>query len=252
VFVLLVTAVGSSIVSTLSTLAQDPLYILTLLADTLPYSTHFYLNYLPLQWVTHSTNLLRASNLFKFKTFSTLFGTAIALKKCEPEDQDYYGIGSRSARFSFLLTLVLSFCQLSPLITLLGFINFWICRKVYGYLVVFQEIRKPDLGGVFYVSQLTHVQQCAFIYITLMAGVLMQRDSTYYPGLIAAAALIFQYVSFNKFLRTFRWESLSFEELDNLALQPRPSAYSKLCAKFSKGKERQVIHETTYEQPELR
>merc|ERR1719401_2752785 len=144
VFVLLVTAIGSSLLDTLQELAEDPTSIVYLLASTLPLATHFYLNYLPLQWVTHAQNMMRFANLFKFKSFSALFGEAIAVKKAEPEDQDYYGLGSRSARFTFMLTLTLSFCSLSPLITILGFVNFWVCRKSYGYLCVFCETKKLD------------------------------------------------------------------------------------------------------------
>jgi hypothetical protein len=213
IFVLLVTAVGSSLLDTLEELAEDPTSIFALLASTLPLATHFYLNYLPLQWVTHAQNLMRTSNLFKFKAFTVLFGESAAVKKCEPEDQDYYGLGSRSARFTFMLTLTLSFCSLSPLITILGFINFWMCRKCYGYLVVFCESKKPDLGGVFYVSQLTHVSQGMFIYIVLMTGVLLERDLSMWPGLIAASGLIFQYMSYKRFTTSFRWESLCFADL---------------------------------------
>jgi len=129
---------------------------------------------------------MRTSNLFKFISFSKLFGTAVAVKKCEPEDQDYYGLGSRSARFAFMLSLTLAFCSLSPLINILGFVNFWMCRKSYGYLCVFCETKKPDLGGFFYVSQLTHILEGVFIYIVLMTGVLLERDLTCWPGMIAA------------------------------------------------------------------
>merc|ERR1719356_1596403 len=118
IFVLLVTAIGSSLLDTLEELAEDPTSVVYILASTLPLATHFYLNYLPLQWVTHAQNMLRLANWFKFKAFSTIFGTAAAVKMAEPEDQDYYGLGSRSARFTFMLTLTLTFCTLSPLITI--------------------------------------------------------------------------------------------------------------------------------------
>merc|ERR1719454_836441 len=213
VFVLLVTAIGSSLLDTLEELAEDPTSIVYLLASTLPLATHFYLNFLPLQWVTHAQNMMRTSNLFKFKMNSTLFGEAVAVKKAEPEDQDYYGLGSRSARFTFMVVLTLTFCSLSPLITILGFVNFWVCRKVYGYLCVYCEIKKPDLGGFFYVSQIYHVSEGLFIYIILMTGVLLERDLSAWPGVIAASGLIFQYISYNRLKTIFRWENLCFEDL---------------------------------------
>merc|ERR1719356_2267576 len=220
IFVLLVTAIGSSLLDTLEELAEDPTSIVYLLASTLPLASHFYLNYLPLQWVTHAQNMLRTANLFKFKAFSVLFGEAVAVKKAEPEDQDYYGLGSRSARFTFMLTLTLAFCSLSPLINILGFVNFWMCRKAYGYLCVFCETKKPDLGGNFYVSQLMHVQQGLYIYIVLMTGVLLERDLTMWPGMIAASGLIFQYVSYTRFVSTFRWQNLCFEDLKSYDDKP--------------------------------
>lgn len=213
IFVLLVTAVGSSLLDTMEALAEDPTSIFSLLADTLPLATHFYLNYLPLQWVTHAQNMCRFANFFKFKANSVMFGEAVAVKKSEPEDQDYYGLGGRSARFAFMLVLTLSFCSLSPLINILGFINFFMCRKCYGYLCVFCEIKKPDLGGNFYVSCLLHVSQGLFIYIVLMTGVLLERDLTMWPGMIAAGGLIFQYISYNQLKTKFRWESLCFDDL---------------------------------------
>merc|ERR1719454_1633221 len=216
VFVLLVTAIGSSLLATLQEVAEDPTSIIYLLASTLPLASHFYLNYLPLQWVTHAQNMLRLSNLFKFKFFSSIFGDAYAVKKAEPEDQDYYGLGSRSARFTFMLTLSLTFCSLSPLIVPLGFVNFWMCRKCYGYLCVFCEIKKPDIGGYFFVDQLKHVSEGLFIYVILMTGVLAERDLTVWPGVIAASGLIFQYLSYNRLKTTFRWENLCFEDLRDL------------------------------------
>jgi len=247
IFVLLVTAVGSSLVDTMETLAENPLYLFRLLADTLPLSTHFYLNYLPLQWVTHAQNLLRTSNLGKYLMFKKLFGAPIAIKKSEPEDQDYYGLGSRSARFTFLLVLVNCFGSLSPLVTILGLINFWMCRKVYGYLVVFCEKRKPDLGGPFFVTSLEHIMQGQFIYIILMSGVLMERNADIYPGAIAASAIIFQYISYGRFKKIFRWESLTFEELEELIAVPSMAA--KMCK--SKPAPSRAASGGKYIQPEL-
>lgn len=218
-FVLLVTAIGSSLIDTTKEIAEDPFSVFSLLAETLPLATHFYLSYLPLQWAGHAQNLLRLVNLFKFQALRVVYGKAAASQKCEPEDQDYYGIGSRSARFAFMLTMTLSLCSLSPVIVLLGFVNFWMCRTVYGYLCVFSESKKADLGGVFFVAQLRHVQQGLFIYIILMTGVLMQRDRDWWPGMLAAGGLIFQYISYSKFQSTFRWETLSFEQLTDIEMK---------------------------------
>jgi len=239
IFVLLVTAVGSSLVDTLESLAENPLSLFALLASTLPNSTHFYLNFLPLQWVAHAQNLLRTSNLGKYILWAKLLGKPAGIAKCEPEDQDYYGLGSRSARFTFMLVLTLCFASLSPLIIILGFMNFWTCRKVYGYLCVFCEKKKPDLGGVFFVSSLSHILEGMFIYIILMAGVLLARSSTRTPGIICALALFYQHGVYKRFL-SYRWLSLTFQEIRDLKATGDEKAEGEFAG-----------HSMTYTQPEL-
>lgn len=227
VYVLLVTAVGSSVIATLDKIIESPTYVFALLATTMPFATHFYLNYIPLQWVTHGQNMLRMVQLAKFYSFKAVFEEDVAKSMAEPENQDYYGIGSRSARHSFILVLALVYCSLTPLITVLALINCFICRVVYGYLVVFTEIRKPDLGGVFWVTNLMNVQRCMLIYITLMAGVLCFRDSTYGPCIIAGSSVAYWHFSFARFERAFRWQSLAIEDVRRNAKPPTPTAVYK-------------------------
>ncbi|CAK9050517.1 unnamed protein product [Durusdinium trenchii] len=82
----------------------------------MPTSTHYYLNFLVLQWVTHAMNLTRymqaaplawSQGVFvrllcgwwevtKFVGFSKIWSEDDARALAEPEDQDYYGMGSRT------------------------------------------------------------------------------------------------------------------------------------------------------------
>eukprot|EP00401_Gymnodinium_catenatum_P025295 CAMPEP_0117623434 /NCGR_PEP_ID=MMETSP0784-20121206/88645_1 /TAXON_ID=39447 /ORGANISM="" /LENGTH=808 /DNA_ID=CAMNT_0005427385 /DNA_START=45 /DNA_END=2471 /DNA_ORIENTATION=+ len=240
IFVVLVTAVGSSLTKTAKALAQDPLSFSFLLARSLPYATHFYLNYLPVQWVAHGLNLLRYMNLLKFVFFKTIYDPKQAKSMAEPEDQDYYGMGSRSARFTLMVVIALVFCSLSPLVCVLSFINAFICRVVYGYLTVFAEMRKPDLGGVFWVSQLKHLQQALFIFILLMSGVIWERSGTlgHGPGAIALASIVPMTYFYARFPYWFQWEFLSLEDLPELGKLRRSA--SRLDGKV-----------LTYQQPEL-
>jgi len=212
VYVMLVTAVGTSIMSTLEQIAKNPISVFSLLANTLPASTHFYLNYLPLQWVSHWAYLTRYMNLIKWIVFSAIYDSETAKLKSEPEDQAYYGIGAHSARSTFLFCLCIVFSTITPLITWLGFINFWSARTVYPYLMVFAESRKPQLGGDFWVHQLVHVQKLMFLYITVMAGVLFERSESKGPGICVCCCYIFQAWTYRRFQR-LRWESLSFEDI---------------------------------------
>jgi len=188
VFVLLVTAIASGVLSTFEELAENPLAIFSLLAATLPNNTHFYLFYFTTQWVTHGMTLTRYLNLSKYIAYSRIYSRERAHELSEPEDQDYYGMGSRSARFAFLFVTAITFCTLTPSINILAWLEFAICRAFYGYLFVYAETAKPDLGGEFFVTQLKHVQYGMHLYVVLMAGALLQRSSSTYPGIIAGAS----------------------------------------------------------------
>jgi hypothetical protein len=251
IFVLLVTAVGSSLLKTVDELIKDPTSIFHLLADTMPTATHFYLNLYPTQWATHSMILTRYVQWGKYKMFETLHRDEsddnkrgkIAHDLAEPEDQDYYGMGSRSARFTIMLVIGVVFCTLSPLMLVLAFINFALCRAAYGYLFLYAEIVKADLGGPFFVSQLKHVQQCLFIYITLMAGVLFYRGYDAdgngpggAPGIIAGGAFLYAIPMYNKFDRKFHWVDLPYEIVSR---------------DDEKSENKRAARRGTYQQPEL-
>jgi len=242
VFILLVTAVGSSLLTTVDSLLEDPTSIFKLLATTLPTASHFYLNLYPAQWTTQSMEFMRYVPLTKWIAFNRMLGEgneAKAHAKAEPEDQDYYGKGSRSARFTIFLVIATTFCTLSPLMLALAFVHFALCRLWYGWMFVFAEIPKADLGGAFWHSKLKHVQQGMFIYIVLMAGVLYYRGtdektgegpgST--PGFIAGASFLYMYRSYTRFDRHFHWEMLPFEDIrddgSHHKRKPRRSTYQQ-------------------------
>jgi len=209
-FVVLVTGIGSSLSSLVRDLFSQPRSVFWRIADTIPLTTHFYLNFFPAQWAAHVGFLTRNAPLGKYLAFKPLLGAARAKELAEPEDQDYYGIGSRSATFSLLLVTGIVFCTLSPLICVLCFIFFALARLVYSALILTAETSKPDLGGVFWVTQLKHTQQGLIIYITLMCGVLLHRAETAGPGMMALASFALFIPSYLRFDRAFLWESLPF------------------------------------------
>jgi hypothetical protein len=226
VFVILATAVGTNVNSFLKTIGESPFEAFGLLADSMPLATHFYMNFLVLQWVTHFMNITRYIQLGKYFGFRKIFGTddkglQEAKSMAEPEDQDYYGMGSRSARFTINLCIGVIFGTLSPPINLLTGVNFLCCRLVYGYLIPFAETRKPDLGGAFFVSQLKHVFTGNIIYCILMIGVLMRRAETWFPVVVAAPSLWYVIWSMNRFDKAFSWENLPFSELQDAKTSTR-------------------------------
>merc|ERR1719238_2192742 len=89
----------------------------------MPLTTHFYINYCVMQPLTHGMNLTRYISMIKYFIWKNACGhgkagggrSEGARFKSEPEDQDYYGIGSRSARFAFMLLVGLVFGTICPL-----------------------------------------------------------------------------------------------------------------------------------------
>merc|ERR1740138_966286 len=114
-------------------------------------------------------------NLVKYLALHSYFKDKRVVEMSEPEDQDYYGIGGRSARWTLELVICMVFCSLSPLILGLTLISFLIARCAYGYVVVFCETRKYDLGGPFFVKQMMHLQFGVGLYALLMIGIFLER-----------------------------------------------------------------------------
>merc|ERR1712151_1025483 len=98
--------------------------------------------------------MLRHVMLAKYYFNGFLYDDDKAHELSEPEDQDYYGLGSRSARFTINMVIGIVYSTLSPTVALLAWMNFFCCRVFYGYLIPFAETKKPDLGGVFWVTKL--------------------------------------------------------------------------------------------------
>jgi len=228
VFVIMIAAVGTDFFEFADAIMTSPFSVFSLLGDSLPYATHYYCNYVVLQWVTHFMNLTRYVQYSKFKAFSAIYSENEAASMCEPEDQDYYGMGSRSARFTTILCIGLVYGTMSPPINLLTWINFFVCRVVYGYTMVFAETKKTDLGGVYWATQLSHVYVGLMIYVVCMTGVFYCRVrpditdpytgvtpdlSITPPVVISALAIPYVVWARRKFEEKYNWERLPFSEI---------------------------------------
>lgn len=213
-FVILVTTIGVNLVQTFTKVIRRPELGMWLMARNMPESTHFYMDYLMLQWSEQAIHFMRHVQLGKFFFWSRFFEEPAAKDLAEPEDQDYYGIGSRSARFTVILLVGIVFSTLSPLIGLLSLVLFSICRLFYGYLIVFAESKKPDVGGIFFFTMLQHVLFGTGIYNVLMIGVLMTRARTKAPMLIAIPAFVYLCLASKRFADNFVWDELPFKEVD--------------------------------------
>jgi len=211
-YVVCITALGTNFMSFATTLAADPLKLPSMLADTMPSCTHYYMNYVGMQSYIHAMVLTRYVPLTKFKMNSRKHEEQEAKDMAEPEDQDYYGIGSRTARWSTMVCIGVVYGTLSPPVSLLSFMLFFWIRLVYGYMFVFAETKKADLGGIFFVRALHNTWTTLHIYLVLMLGVFAQRASSWGPPAVIVIAWAFVFHSQKKFYE-YKWERLPYPEL---------------------------------------
>ena len=213
IFVLFLTAIGKSLTNTLDYLFKSPKDIPHVLLGNFADCTVFYMTFIVLSCCVYVLALLRLVPLYRYRIHSCIYEEPVAIAKSEPEDQDYNGMGARSARLSLTYVLILLLGTLAPVITILGAILFAVCRIVFTYLFVYAETLKPDLGGLFWHQQLKHVQQGTFLYIALMTVLLLQRAPNSIPGIICGSSALFMAFSYYTFLHKFRWEQLEFSEI---------------------------------------
>lgn len=176
-FVLMLAVIGSRPADFAHKVAESPLSFPDIIAEGLPKFTNFYINLVILQTSTHALQLVRLMPLLKYLGARSVYGVRDAKLKAEPEDQDYYGIGSRGARWMNTMILGLVFCQIQPVLLIVVAVNFVVCKVTYGYLIVFAETRKSDTGGRMFLQQLFHLHLGILMYIILMTGYLANRGN---------------------------------------------------------------------------
>jgi len=213
-FVLLATCVDIVLPRTIKTVLESPRAVMPMLASELPAASHFYVNFMFLQCIIHASNLTRYPELAMYLGYCKIYDKEKARMQSEPEDQDYHGVGARSARLSLYIAIGITLCNVCPIITACTLINIACCRFVYGYLVIFAETRKPDLGGEFWVAQLHHLQSALIIYILLMMGIFEKFRPHFGPSPTTAVfpTLLYAIHCWGN-QRHMDWENLPFEEV---------------------------------------
>jgi len=211
---LLANCIGANLADTIKRIAQEPFSTLWLLADTMPETSHFYFFFTLVWWVGHALNTMRFEFQAQFAAYLVLKpGDKAGAYEQSREDYAHNGLGGRSARFTIMLVVPLVFCIICPLITVLSVVNFMLGRLFIGYLVVFAERKKPDLGGAFWVAQLTDLHKGLFLFVLLMTGMLYQRAVTIVPGTVAGLSGLYLYIEFTRFPQIYRWRALTMEEV---------------------------------------
>eukprot|EP00441_Pelagodinium_beii_P041914 CAMPEP_0197632894 /NCGR_PEP_ID=MMETSP1338-20131121/9421_1 /TAXON_ID=43686 ORGANISM="Pelagodinium beii, Strain RCC1491" /NCGR_SAMPLE_ID=MMETSP1338 /ASSEMBLY_ACC=CAM_ASM_000754 /LENGTH=767 /DNA_ID=CAMNT_0043204471 /DNA_START=184 /DNA_END=2487 /DNA_ORIENTATION=+ len=194
-------------------LIRNPMDLPARMAEKMPHTTHFYINFILMQWFLESSYLTRYMTMGKFLIFKALYDDKEAHEMAEPEDQDFYGLGAKTANFTIYLLIGIIFGTMSPLIPVVVWVNQYLCCVVHGYCAVFAETGKPDLGGVFWVTQLRHTLMGTMMYCLLMIGLLYVRSpDDRIPCKVACAALGYAVFALYRFDQQFMWEDMSISQ----------------------------------------
>jgi len=212
-FVLFLPIIGTSFREFAHQVYKSPAQVFGLVAARVPEAAEFFFDYVVLMWSVACVELLRVMILLKFIIYRSLYPEAEAAKMAEPEDQDYCGMGGRMARWNLTLCIGVVFSSVFPLVSLAVLVKFLLQQVAYGYLLVFAETRKPDLGGVFWVQALTQLLYCMVFYAVVMTGVLLQRSDGYIPAALALLSGFVAVASVVQFKMRFRWQSLPYPEV---------------------------------------
>mmetsp|Transcript_11486 Transcript_11486/g.20314 ORF Transcript_11486/g.20314 Transcript_11486/m.20314 type:complete len:773 (-) Transcript_11486:115-2433(-) len=215
VFVVLVVCLdGGDFLEFVKKVIETPIEVPGIMASTMPAATHFYINFMLIQWVAQGMYLTRMVPLSKYISFKALFTEEEAKEMSEPEDQDFYGLGAKSATFTILMVVCIVFGTMQPVLPLLGCVNFLLSKLAHGYLAIYAETRKPDLGGEFWVSSLKHMLFGTIVYTVLMSGLLYSRSDSIIPTLFASCAGFYVARAYLTFDEHFQWQFLPIVEAE--------------------------------------
>lgn len=208
IFVVLVTTLSKCIIEFLG----NPLRLIDILAITLPQASDFYINYVVIGCFTVSLELLRIPNLFYYHLYHAWLGRELAMQRSRDEDPIDYGMGARMSKISILVVVGLVFCTINPFVCVVVWIFLMVARTSYGYLLLWVETKKPDLGGELFVMALQQIIVGLFFYAMLMTGLLSLRAGKL-KGLAVAPLIPLVALNFIYFRTGFTWRTLPFSEV---------------------------------------
>lgn len=223
-FVVLFTIVGRSALIAIVSLAEGPADLFRLLAMSLPGVSHFYLNYLALDWFSTSIQLLRHGNIFNFwfYRFVRWMKPEVAKSFSEPENQAFFGMGARFGHGVLVATIAIVLCTCSPSIILIGWVTMFVGETVYAYLLMTVESKKADTGGRFWIDAMTQLFFCILLYTVLMIGILCRQQMPI-PIALSSCSLIVLYRAWERF-QNLSWEKLPLEAVAEKAKRERGAA----------------------------
>ena len=79
-------------------------------------------------------------------------------------------MGARMAKITLHIVVASVFASCCPVILVFAWLYCTVGSLSYGYLLIYAETKKPDMGGSFWVKSLRHLFTGLAIYVLLMVA----------------------------------------------------------------------------------
>ena len=239
-FILLVTGIGSGLLSSAKSVFEHPVAVLKATANSLPDSSTFYMSFCSLHFVIIATDLARIWTMIKTLIYRIVFRypprTAIwkAIPGCD-YDRDHWTsqhMGRRFSLYTMLFGIGIVFTPICPFISPLMLLLAFFGQLTYSYLIVFCDIRQVDSGGAFWPVALQQTFVCVIVMELVIFGVLSTRADLLQLSFYAPIFL-FTISSFEVFSRK-PWDHVSpFDVTDSTIAPPAPRDHEDLNSLYT-------------------
>ncbi|KAJ3135383.1 hypothetical protein HK100_002784 [Physocladia obscura] len=169
VVVFVVNIIGSSILASLQNLEANPSSVMNILAESVPKSANFFIQYLLVLGLSSpSSELLQIAKLIVGPILAALFGkTPRSLLNTKKPPQWFYA--TAMAVHGLAVTIGLVYCILAPIIICFVAIYFVLYTVVYSYMMQYVYVMPRQTGGKFLYTAAHHI----FIGLFIMEFVIL-------------------------------------------------------------------------------
>jgi len=210
---------------------QDPSEVFRRLEESVPQSTNFLLNLVVTSWLSLTVFICRPIVLLRYTLSRAMFDSEDAAVRNQNEHPAFFGTGVRMCKATIIMSLMIIFCLICPLMCLVVLAYFIIGRNVWRYLLLKAEQKRADTGGVYWVQSLKQLWMSLFIAIVVNGVILWMRsqkaNESPWPGVVALMSVL----PFSRLYAHFsglEWETLPLEkvvELDRAYLTVQGEEY---------------------------
>lgn len=198
---------------------QDPAALFGKLEESVPQSTNFILNLVVTSWLSVCAFLCRPIVLLRYTLSRAMFDPHDAAVRNQNEHPAFFGTGVRMSKATIMMTLMIIFCLMCPLICFAVLVYFMIGRNVWRYLLLKAEQKRADTGGAYWVHSLNQLWASLFMSIVVNGVILWMRSNKAsghpWPGVVSLLSVVIFFRMYSHF-SGLEWETLPLEKVVEL------------------------------------